>query len=81
MENNKSVTLFDYKDIKVRTVIIDVNFDLKGVWFISTSFSDELFAKGKKEFGMVFKILNVKNDLMKASIKQALITREKFTVA
>lgn len=59
----------------------NINFDAKWVWFISTSFSDELFAKWREEFGMVFKISNVKNDLMKSSIKQSLITRNKFTAA
>lgn len=54
-------------------------FDAQGVEFISTSFSDELFAKWKKRFWNVFKISNVSSELMKLSIKQSLITREKFT--
>lgn len=55
-----------------------VIFDAKNVEFISTSFSDELFAKWRREFWQVFKIIHVKNELIKLSIKQALITREKF---
>lgn len=56
-----------------------VIFDAQWVWFISTSFSDELFAKGKNQFGMVFKISNIKNDLIKSWIKESLITRDEFT--
>lgn len=56
-----------------------VTFNLSWIEFISTSFSDELFAKGKQKFGQSFKISNVESELMKLSIKQALITREKFT--
>ena len=37
MENNKSVTLFDYKDIKVRTVIIDGD-----IWFVAKDVCDIL---------------------------------------
>lgn len=37
MENNKSVTLFDYKDIKVRTVIIDGD-----IWFVAKDICDIL---------------------------------------
>ena len=37
MENNKNVTLFDYKNIKVRTVIIDGD-----VWFVAKDVCDVL---------------------------------------
>jgi prophage antirepressor-like protein len=37
MENNKSITLFDYKNIKVRTVIIDGD-----VWFVAKDICDVL---------------------------------------
>ena len=37
MENNKSVTPFDYKDIKVRTVIIDGD-----IWFVAKDICDIL---------------------------------------
>jgi hypothetical protein len=59
----------------------EVTFNLKWVDFISTSFSDEHFANWKQDIWQSFKISNMKNELMKLSIKQALITREKFTCA
>ncbi|MDD2870372.1 MAG: BRO family protein [Candidatus Gracilibacteria bacterium] len=37
MEKNKNVTLFDYKNIKVRTVIIDGD-----VWFVAKDVCDIL---------------------------------------
>jgi len=37
MENNKNITLFDYKNIKVRTVIIDGD-----VWFVAKDVCDVL---------------------------------------
>lgn len=40
MENNKNITLFDYKDIKVRTVIIDGD-----VWFVAKDICDILSIK------------------------------------
>jgi len=40
MENNKNVTLFDYKNIKVRTVIIDGD-----VWFVAKDVCDILEIK------------------------------------
>jgi len=40
MENNKNVTLFDYKDIKVRTVIIDGD-----LWFVAKDICDILSMK------------------------------------
>lgn len=40
MENNKSITLFDYKNIKVRTVIIDGD-----VWFVAKDICDILEIK------------------------------------
>ncbi len=40
MENTKSVTLFDYKNIRVRTVIIDGD-----VWFVAKDVCDILEIK------------------------------------
>lgn len=37
MEKNKSITLFDYKNVKVRTVIIDGD-----VWFVAKDICDVL---------------------------------------
>jgi prophage antirepressor-like protein len=37
MENNKSITLFDYKNTKVRTVIIDGD-----IWFVAKDICDIL---------------------------------------
>jgi len=37
MKKNKSVTLFDYKNIKVRTVIIDGD-----IWFVAKDICDVL---------------------------------------
>ncbi|MDQ7023519.1 MAG: BRO family protein [Candidatus Gracilibacteria bacterium] len=44
MENNKSVTLFDYKNIKVRTVIIDGE-----IWFVAKDVCDVLGIKNSRE--------------------------------
>jgi len=40
MENNKNITLFDYKNIKVRTVIIDGD-----IWFVAKDICDILEIK------------------------------------
>lgn len=40
MENNKNITLFDYKNLKVRTVIIDGD-----VWFVAKDVCDILEIK------------------------------------
>lgn len=58
-----------------------VIFDCEWIEFISSSFADELFAKWKKQFWKTFKIINLnKQPLLIEIIKQAFITRDKFTV-
>jgi len=60
----------------------NVIFDCEWIEFISSSFADELFAKGKNQFWKKFKIINLsKQPLLIEIIKQAFITRDKFTVA
>lgn len=44
MENNKSVTLFDYKNTKIRTVIIDGD-----VWFVAKDICDILEIKNSRD--------------------------------
>ncbi|MDD2907003.1 MAG: DUF4325 domain-containing protein [Candidatus Gracilibacteria bacterium] len=58
----------------------NVVFDGSGIDFISSSFADELFAKGKNKFGKNFKISNLNDkEFIIEVIKQSLITRDKFT--
>jgi len=59
----------------------EVDFDCAWVEFISSSFADELFAKWKNKFWKKFKIINLnQKPLLVEIIKQAFITRDKFTV-
>ena len=62
--------------------LFEVIFDCSWIEFISSSFADELFAKWKNEFWKKFKIINLnKQPLLIEIIKQAFITRDKFTVS
>ncbi len=58
----------------------EVIFDCEWVEFISSSFADELFVKWKNKFWKKFKIINLwEKPLLVEIIKQAFITRDKFT--
>ncbi|UFX82746.1 STAS-like domain-containing protein [Candidatus Absconditicoccus praedator] len=53
-----------------------VEFDFEGVTFVSSSFADELFAKGFQKYGKVFKISNLDDDFHKNLIKEVIKGRQ-----